>query len=164
MAENEDDLQKLLNKFKATAEKFNMLISRKKPQAMVIAKEPIRCKLMVNDHIVEQVMSFNYLRVETYSDRYLLNEARTQTNKAARIAGYLRGIVWRNKYMSTKSKIRIYKTCIKLVLTYAAETRTETSGTKRMMRTMEMRILRTIKGVSLRNRIRSNDIRREFEL
>ncbi|XP_072764658.1 uncharacterized protein [Anoplolepis gracilipes] len=132
---------------------------------LVIAKEPIRCKLVVNDHIIKQVMSFNYLGVETYSGRYLLNKARTQTNnKAARIAGCLRDIIWRNKYMTTKSKIRIYKTCIRPVLTYAAETRAETSKTKRMMRTTEMRILRTIKGVSLRDRIRSSDIRREFEL
>lgn len=70
---------------------------------MVIAKKLIRCKLVVNDHIIEQVMSFSYLGVETNSDRYLMNEARTQANKAARIADYLRDIVWRNKYMSTKS-------------------------------------------------------------
>lgn len=68
VAENEDDLQRLLNMFKTTAERFNMLISRKKIQTMVIAKEPIRCKLVVNlfdDRIIEQVRSFSYLEVET---------------------------------------------------------------------------------------------------
>lgn len=99
------------NKFKTIAEGFNMLVSRKKTQAMVIAKEPIRCKLVVNDHIIEQVMGFSYLGVETSSDRYLVNEVRTQANKAARIAGYLRDTIWQNKYMSMKSKIRIYKAC-----------------------------------------------------
>ncbi|KAL6421492.1 hypothetical protein ACFW04_011244 [Cataglyphis niger] len=85
VAENEDDLQRLLNKFKTTAERFNMFISLKKTQVM----------LMINNHIIEQVMDFNYLGVETSSDRYLANEARTQANKAARIANYLRDIIWR---------------------------------------------------------------------
>lgn len=57
--------------------------------------------------------------------------------------------------MSTQSKIRP-------ILTYATETRAETSTTKRIMRTTEMKTLRTIKGVSLRDRIRSQDIREEL--
>lgn len=46
--------------------------------------------------------------------------------------------------MSTEGKIRIYKACVRPVLTYAAETRAETSQTTRMMRTTEMKVLRTI--------------------
>lgn len=64
--------------------------------------------------------------------------------------------------MSTKSKTRIYKSCIRPVLTYA-ETRAETSQTKRMIRATEIKILRPIKGVTLRDRIRSDTILRELE-
>lgn len=66
--------------------------------------------------------------------------------------------------MSQKSKTRLYKACVRPVLTYAAETRSETSTTKRMARTTEMRILRCIKGVTLRDRVRSADIREELEV
>ncbi|KAL6421250.1 hypothetical protein ACFW04_013665 [Cataglyphis niger] len=118
IAENEDDLQRLLNKFKTTAERFNMLIFRKKTQVMIP------------------------------------RERSKNAGKQSRIADYFSDIVWRNKYMSTKNKIRIYKTCIRPILTYAAETRVETSRTKKMMRTTEMRILRAIKGVSLRDILR----------
>lgn len=157
IAENEDDLQRLLNRFKTTAERFNMFISHKKTKAMVIAKDPTKCKLMVDDQIIEQIMSF--LGMETSSE-----ETKRQANKTARIAGCLRDIIWRNKYMSAKSKIQIYEACIRSVLTYAAETRAETSQTKRVKRTMKMRILRTIKSVKLRDRMRSDTIQKELEV
>jgi hypothetical protein len=42
-------------------------------------------------------------------------------------------------------------------LTYAAETRAETSNTKQLLRSAKMRVLRNIKGVTLRERIRSDE-------
>jgi len=41
-----------------------MSIATNKTKSLVIAKESRRCKLAVNDEIVEQVMSFRYLGVE----------------------------------------------------------------------------------------------------
>ncbi|XP_044749778.1 uncharacterized protein LOC123310376 [Coccinella septempunctata] len=162
VAENEDDLQRLLHRFNLTAQKLNMEISCEKTQSMVVSKEPIRCKLVVNGSIVNQVMNVSYLGVETSSNRCVANEVDSQVKKAARISGCLQDVIWRNKYMSTESKTRIYKTCIRPILTYAAETRAETSETKRKMRTTEMRILRTIRGITLRDRIRNTDTLREL--
>jgi hypothetical protein len=59
--------------------------------------------------------------------------------------------------MSTESKIRIYKTCMRPMLTYAAEIQTGTSKTKQLLRSAEMRVLRNIKGVTLRDRIRNDE-------
>lgn len=63
--------------------------------------------------------------------------------------------------MSMESKVRIYRTCVRPVLTYAAETRAETSHTKRLLRTTEMKVLRSIRGISLRDRVRNEDTLRE---
>lgn len=73
-----------------------MMISTEKTQSMVISKEPIKCKLMVNDKTIEQVMAYKYLGIETSSDRNIIKEVQAQTNKANRISGYLRDIIWRN--------------------------------------------------------------------
>lgn len=89
-------------------------------------------------------MKFNYLGAITSSDRDLIGEVRVQANKATGIAGYLRDTIWRNRHMSIKSKVRIYKTCIRSILTYATETRTDTAKTKRILRTAEMKMLRAI--------------------
>jgi hypothetical protein len=50
--------------------------------------------------------------------RDLKQEVRTQVTRAARISGCLYNLIWLNKYMSTESKVRIYKTNVRPVLTY----------------------------------------------
>jgi len=56
-----------------------------------------------------------------------------------------------------------YKMCIRPILTYAAETKVETSKTKRILRIAEKRTMREdcweIRGVSLKERIRGEQIR-----
>ncbi|XP_055714317.1 uncharacterized protein LOC129808563 [Phlebotomus papatasi] len=164
MAENEDDLQRLLQKFNISALKYNMSISTSKTKALTVSKEPIRCKLYLNNAPIEQVMEFKYLGVETTSHRDLHAEVRHQAARAAAISGCLRDVVWKNKYMNIKNKIRIYKTCVRPIMTYAAETRADNTRTKRTLRTTEMKTLRTICGYSLRDKKRSSDIREECEV
>lgn len=128
-------------------------------KSMVVSKEPIRCKLAIDNHLIEQVSSFNYFGVLTSRDRNITKEVRTQANKAAIILGYLRDIIWKNKYISLQNKVRIYKASVRPILTYAAETRAKNSKTKKVARTTEMRTLRSIMGVTLIDRMRSADIR-----
>lgn len=46
----------------STAQKINIVISHNKTQSMVKAKNPIRSKLMVKEHTIDQLMNFNYLK------------------------------------------------------------------------------------------------------
>lgn len=159
IADNEDDLQRQLKHFDTTASLYNMKISTGKTKCMVVSREPVRCKLEMNGAIIEQVMSFNYLGVEITSDRNLGAEVLKQTNKAIRIAGCLRDTIWKNKYMTAQSKVKIYKTMVRPIITYATETRAETKKTKQKMRTAEMKILRSISGVTLRDRQTNKSVR-----
>lgn len=111
-----------------------------KTNTMIIAWEPRRCKIVISEKIIKQFAEFNYLGaiISAYED--LKNVVKNQINKSARIAGALRTTIWRNKHISIKSKIRIYKACVRPVLTYAAKIRADTAQTKRMYRTNEMRV------------------------
>lgn len=161
VAENEDNVQRLLHTFHNTAKDYNMEISIEKTKSVVISKEPRRCKLSIEGKTIEQVMSFKYLGIEISSNRNIKTEVKAQTNKAARISGCLRQLVWQNKTMSTEAKVKIYKTCVRPVMTYAADTRADNSVTKRYVRSTEMRILRNITGHTLRDRIRNDEIRQK---
>jgi len=68
-------------------------------------------------------MIFRYFRANITSNRKLEKEVQAQTIKVDIMSGYLRDIIWRDKYTSFKSKIRIYKICMRPVMTYANETR-----------------------------------------
>ena len=57
--------------------------------------------------------------------------------------------------MSAESKVFIYKTSRRTVLTYAAETRADTISTQQLLRTTEMRIIKK----TLRDRVRSKYLR-----
>lgn len=70
----------------------------------------------------------------------------------------MRDIVWRNEIWNANIKTRIYKTCPRSILTYATETRAETSTSRRIMRITE-----NIKNHQGDN-IRSQDIREELEV
>ena len=61
--------------------------------------------------------------------------------------------------MSPVSKTRIYKSCIRPVIAYGAEARVDTVLTQ-LLRTTEMRIVRTIHGKTLRDRIYNEELRK----
>ncbi|XP_048522437.1 uncharacterized protein LOC125504463 [Dendroctonus ponderosae] len=159
VSEDEANLQRLLYKFEQTTNKYKIEIYTRKTQSLTISKEPRRCKLAVYNQSVEQVMAFKYLGANITSNRNLKEEVRNQRSKATLISGYLRDIIWRNKHMSIGSKVRIYKTCVRPVMTYAAETRAENTTTKRLVRTTGMRVLRSVTGHTLYDMKKSEEIR-----
>ncbi|XP_045463812.1 uncharacterized protein LOC123673370 [Harmonia axyridis] len=138
----------------------DMVISASKTKSLTTSKIPIRCKLAVDDKIIQQEMKFKYLGIELsgYGDIEL--EVRQQTNKALRVAGCLNDTIWKNKYLHTETKARIYKSVIRPIMTYTAETRPDTAKTKRILEVGEMKILRKIAGKTLFDRERSDNVRR----
>lgn len=59
IAENEHDLQLLLA-FHNICQQFNIEISTSKTKSIVISREPIRCKLIINNEIIPQITTFQY--------------------------------------------------------------------------------------------------------
>ncbi|GJQ76746.1 hypothetical protein Trydic_g15589 [Trypoxylus dichotomus] len=94
---------------------------------MIIAKEP----LDVTDKPIRQCMQ--NLGSEITRFKNLQQKVRAQINKSSRIFGYLRDLIWRNKYVSAESKVRIHKTAVGHVVTYAVETRADITKAKNIM-------------------------------
>lgn len=160
MAESEDDLQRLLYRFNMTAKELNMKISSSKTKCMVISSpSPIRCKLQVDDNIIEQILTFNYLGVTIASYGDLHGEVSQQAQKATRVSGCLNQVIWKNKYLNIETKARIYKSVVRPVLTYAAEARADTSRTKGLLNVSEMKTLRRIVGKTRIDRVRNEEVR-----
>ncbi|XP_057653803.1 uncharacterized protein LOC130892403 [Diorhabda carinulata] len=105
-----------------------------------------------------------YLGIELTGYGDIETEVRQQTIKAARVAGCLNDTVWKNKYISIEAKSRAYKTVIRPIMTYSAETRPDTAKTKRLLETSEMKALRKITGKTLLDRERSDEIRQKCRM
>ena len=69
-----------------------------------------------------------------------------------------------DRRMPRKLKVKIYKTVVRPVLMYGAEVWTIRKKEEHLLETTEMRMLRRIRGVTLRDRMRSEDIRRELRV
>jgi hypothetical protein len=164
LADSESDLQKLLQQFHTSSQLFNMKISINKTKSMVTSRQPVQCNLVIDNDTIEQVTRFKYLGVEVSSCSDLYEEVKSQANKASAVAGCLKATVWRNKDMLKESKVKIYKTCIRPILTYGIESRADTVRTKSLLRTTEMKTLRPIAGTTLRDRVRNSDIRRTCDV
>ena len=54
--------------------------------------------------MIEQVMEFMYLGVNIASSGNLIRDIKIQAQKAARVAGCLNALVWRNKYMRNETE------------------------------------------------------------
>lgn len=85
-AESENDLQRILQAFN---KQLNMKVSNK-TKCMTIAKEPLRCKLSIENNTIGQITSFEYLGCKITSSGFLESEVRKQALKAAAISGHLR--------------------------------------------------------------------------
>ncbi|KAL6424889.1 hypothetical protein ACFW04_010044 [Cataglyphis niger] len=96
IAESENNLQRMLFKFHQISQQLNMRISTKTKK---------------------QVTQFKYLGINISSGHNPEKDLRSQINKTSVIVGYLREIVWTYQYMRKNSTIKIYKTCIRPIMT-----------------------------------------------
>ena len=68
--------------------------------------------------------------------------------------------VWKSRYISKQTKIRVYETLVLSVLLYNSETWVLKESDKRVLLAFEMMCLRRIEGISKRDRKRNLDIRK----
>ena len=104
-------------------------------------------------------MKIKYLGMSLTSYVDTEEERNDRIMKANRVAGCLNTTIWYNNNLTKGTKTRIYKSVVRPILTYASETTVETTKTRQRIETTEMKVLRKIAGKTLRDRIRSANIR-----
>lgn len=89
---------------------------------------PVQCKMEKEASLIQQIMIFKYLEMDMNNNRDFYGEVQRQTVKAILGAGCLNVTVFQNIYtsMNKKSRVTVYKSMIRLVLTYGIETRSDT--------------------------------------
>lgn len=75
------------------------------------------------------------------------------------MSGCLRVIIWRNQNSNTESKVKIYKTSVRSVVTYANDSKADTKKIRQMMRAVEMKAIGAIQGKTLLVRARNKNLR-----
>lgn len=161
LADSEERLQENITKLNTVLKKYNMNISKNKTKAMAMQGKAIkRVKVVIDGNIIEQVNSFKYLGcvISIYQMNKDLEENVQKYNK---LNGCIRRYLGKN--MRTEVKLRMYNVISKPALQYGSETWVMREEDKRRIETSEMRFLRSMLGVTRRDKLKSEDIRKQLK-
>ena len=161
-AGNEQDLQKNLTIWNNELKAQGMTMNTQKTKVMAISRVPQLLNIEIEGKLIEQVQNYVYLGVvinETGNHEIDLNE---RINKSNNLFYALNKTFIRKKEIKQETKIKIYKTIYRPVLTYGCETWVLSGKTRRRIEAVEMKFLRGARGVTLRDHVRSTQIREDL--
>lgn len=160
---SEGDLEENLRIWNEVLIKNGMKINRAKTKVMVAANERKEVNIILDNERIEQVSSFQYLGVTLEETGKHEIEIGNRIKKANNVYWALRRGFINKKEITKETKMKVYKTIYRPVLTYGCETWTMTGQEKDKIGAVEMKYLRRVKGVTRRDRIRNEVIRGELE-
>ena len=137
--------------------KWGMKINAAKCRVMTDERQNIT----LNGANIDKAEKFTFLGSVVPS---VEDDVKRRISLAAWSFGRLKNTIWANQDIPKSLKIRIYKCLILPIALYGAETWTLRKEDQNRLETFEMRCLRTIEGVHLLDRIRSEEIRQRLHI
>ena len=157
LSQSSDHLQRKTNQVLKEAQAVGLTVNVGKSKTMKINRRK-KDILHVQNEPVEDVKDFVYLGSTVSADGHLLVEIKSRIAKATSAFHKLHGI-WKSRIYSIKTKTRLYKTCVRSVLLYGAETWKTDQKIESILRGFEGRCLRRILGFTWEDRISNERIR-----
>ncbi|XP_045449679.1 uncharacterized protein LOC123658286 [Melitaea cinxia] len=152
VADSALELQTILDRFARACALFSMMINAKKTVVMVQGSTKIP-KITLDGVPLAVVNKFAYLGSTVSNNLSLDAEIDIRIGKAATTFGQLNTRVWKNKHLTTRTKMIVYQACIMSILSYGAETWTTYAKQERRLNAFHMRCLRNILGISWEDRV-----------
>lgn len=163
-AAKEKDLQENLQIWEEELAKRNLKINISKTKVMVISKENKNTNIEINQSKIEQVDVFKYLGVQIDREGNMESEVNERIGNAARLYHSLSKPFISKKEINRKTKMVVYKTIFRPILTYGSESWVLTNSMKSKIQAIDMKYLRRVKGITRRDRIRNDSVREELEI
>lgn len=159
--DDEDKLQKSLYILNNICKRYNFQISKTKTKIMAWqGKHPIRAKIMIDNQPVQQVTSFTYLGCEiSFNDD---DEVKKKLHRFQYMCGTIRRTL--KGKVREETQLKFYKTMAVSTLMYGSETWVEKASYRNKIQSAEMRFLRSVKGYSLKDKKRNEEIRQQLNI
>ena len=136
-------------------------MNEQKTKYMIMSKSEIRRApqtLTIGENKFEGVSCFRYLGAMVFNDNDLSREIKNEIQAGNR-AYFANRMIFKNRLITRNTKVKIYKTLVRPVVTFGSETWTMKRSDEDALRVFERRILRKIYGPIKENgdwRIRYN--------
>ncbi|XP_023218972.1 CSC1-like protein 1 [Centruroides sculpturatus] len=145
--------------------KKSMSVCYEKTKVMAISIEKETLTIKLCNKCLEHINKFSYLETIFNKDGKLDLEISNRLSKAGQAGSQLSKYIWNKKEISHKTKLAVYNTVFKLILTYDSESLVRNKRIDQKLEAAEMRIFRKISGVNRwiqwQNHIKNEDTRKK---
>lgn len=152
-----EKLKLATNELEQACKKWGMKINSKKCKIM----SPVDDEIRIDGEALEHVEEFIFLGSTVPGSEA---DVSRRIALASSAFGRLKHTIWSNNSIGQQLKVRLYKSLILPIATYAAETWTLKSKDTKQLEVFEMRCLRAILGVTRRQRLSNTYIRKTLKI
>ena len=166
MANSKTNIQDVANGWWHAMNENGMKINTQKgkTEVLVISRNSRHtCDVLTGQDKANQVANYTYLGVNVGETNVQELEINNRIAKYNSNVGLMYPL-FRDINIPRECKVTIYHTILKPILLYGSEAWSLTRRTESKLQAAEMRVLRTIKGVTRKDRIRNTTIRAEFHV
>jgi len=164
LAASLDGLQRALDRFNDACLEADMRISTQKTEVMVLSRKPEQGDIQLNGVALQRVEKFKYLGVQFSSDGQWDGEIDRRIAAAGAVFHSLYRSIVTKRELSHQTKIAVFKTIFRPILTYGCENWVITENVRSRLQAAEMRFLRRAAGHTRWDRIPNSEIRTLFQI
>ena len=161
VADPEELLRRLVEEFGRVCQRRGLKVNVGKSKVMKCSRDVDGGDLDIrlNGEQLEKVDCFKYLGSTVASDGKIEAEVKVRVNEAGKVLGGMRKIL-KSRSLQMNVKRKLYEGIVVPTALYGAETWNVGTTEKKRLNVLEMRCLRSMCGVTRRDRIRNEEIRR----
>ena len=157
MSKTIEELQTIFDALEENGRRVGLKINVSKTEVMK-TEEALAGNIYLGNRVINEVNSFKYLGTMIRNDGSLEDEFAERLKKGHQTMGRLSKI-WRSNRLSTHTKIKLYMSLVRSVLTYGNESWYCNETIERRFRVFENKALRRILGVRWQDRVPNSTIR-----
>jgi hypothetical protein len=156
IASSEDELQWAIYNLQKTVSDFDMSISIKKAKIMAFSgKDPVRSKICINNKMLEQINTFNYLGCTlSYEGEKDMPSKLSKFVKSIVVIN----VVFKPSLVHQHTRLNIYRTLARPVLIYGSEAWMIRKGDEKRLQAAEMIFMKKTAGLTLWDHKRNEEI------
>ena len=161
LAEEEQELEALVESLDKTCTKYKMVISAEKTKLMTNSANGIQREIKVKGQKLGTVTSFKYLGA-VVSDDGSKPEVLSRIAQATAALTKLKPI-WRDNNISLESKVKLMRSLVISIFLYFCESWTLTAELEKRTQAFEMRCYRRLLNISYKDHVTNDEVRRKIQ-